>query len=209
MSVFALQFQREGGGFLMFLLRLRMSWPCSPPVGRGHLRMKLTVAHGAQKWKAPHPTRARSESPTLALSHPSQHGLEGDTSPLTMHGTQSPRSPFHPESPPTSQPPVNLPVSLSELHSRGWIRTKPPSLSPQLFHVLMFPPTPFRAVVGVVDVIYKLWCFSSLVLCVCSCWCLTEAVSGMCPVSSCYRRHLIPAWVGVTIISSLNMPLWL
>lgn len=208
MSVFALQFQREGSGFLVFLLRPRMSWPCSPPVGRGHLGMKLTAAHGAWKWKVPHPIQAQLGSPTRAPSPPSQHGLEGDVSPLTMQGTQSPRSPFHPESPPISQPPVNLPVSLSELHSRGWIKTKPPSLTSQLFHGLVFPPTPFRAAVGVMGVTYKLWCFSSLVLCICTCWCLTGTVSGMWPVSSLYRRHLVPALVELTIASSLNMPLW-
>lgn len=113
--IFCLQFQREEEEFLVLLLRPRTSRPHSPARRRGHLRLQLTVARGAQQRKAPRLTRTQMGSPAPAPSHPPQHGLEWDTSPPAKQGTQTPRSPFHPGSPPTSQPLVNLPVSFSEL----------------------------------------------------------------------------------------------
>lgn len=174
MYISALQFQREEQEFLVFLLRPHTSRPHSPAAGRGHLRLQLTVAHGAQQCQAPRLTRTRPGSPTPAPSHPPQHGLELDTSHLSKQGTQSPRSPFHPGSPPTSQPPVDLPVSFSELRDGVWIRknlTASPSPSSM---GLIWPQRCVRAVAGVVGRIYKQWWFCSLVLCICSCWCLTK-----------------------------------
>lgn len=114
MSISALQFQREEGELLVLLLRPHTSQPQSPATMRGHLRLQLTTACGAQWWKAPHLTRTWPGSLTPDPSPLLRHGLEGNVSHLAEQRTQSPRAPFHPGSPPTSQPPVNLPVSFSE-----------------------------------------------------------------------------------------------
>lgn len=173
MYIFSLQFQREEEEFLVLLLRPRTSWPHSP-ARRGHLRLQLTVARGAQQQKAPRLTRTQTGSSAPVPSHPPQHGLEWDTSPPAKQGTQTPRSPLHPGSPPTSQPLVNFPVSFSELWDGIWIRKKPTASPFPSSTGLIWPPTCVRAVAGIMGRIYKQWWFCTLVLYICSCWCLTK-----------------------------------